>query len=212
MIKVYSRRQLMLEMRKPYDAEIEYLESNGTQYIDTLYKPNGKTRIKVKGRYTYSTLTLSDSMHFLFGVRDGSTFYDMLWNYYKNQQHSSYENYLHYGTDTAKWFNNDINKDVEVDLSYEGGYYNGEKKLTVIDTASQSNYSLYLLWCNIKGVGPASRKPYGRMYYCKIYENNLLVLDLIPVRVGNVGYMYDKVSGKLFGNAGTGNFILGPDK
>jgi hypothetical protein len=37
-------------------------------------------------------------------------------------------------------------------------------------------------------------------------------IDLVPVRIGNVGYMYDKVSGKLFGNAGTGNFILGPDK
>ena len=111
----------------PYMVEIEYLESTGTQYIDTLYKPNGKTRIKAKGRYTHSTLTSSDSMHFLFGVRDGSTFYDMLWNYYKISQNASYGNYLHYGTDTAEWFNNDRNKDVEVDLSYEGGYYNGEK-------------------------------------------------------------------------------------
>jgi hypothetical protein len=42
--------------------------------------------------------------------------------------------------------------------------------------------------------------------------NDILVRDFIPVRVGNVGYMYDKVSGQLFGNSGTGNFILGPDK
>ena len=34
----------------------------------------------------------------------------------------------------------------------------------------------------------------------------------IPVRVGQVGYMYDRVSGQLFGNQGTGNFILGEDK
>lgn len=27
-----------------------------------------------------------------------------------------------------------------------------------------------------------------------------------------IGYMYDKVSGQLFGNQGTGNFILGADK
>lgn len=38
-----------------------------------------------------------------------------------------------------------------------------------------------------------------------------LVLDLIPVRVGSVGYMYDRVSGTLFGNIGTGDFIVGPD-
>lgn len=52
--------------------------------------------------------------------------------------------------------------------------------------------------------------------YCKIYnfilrENNKSVLDMIPVRVGGEGFMYDRVSGKLFGNAGTGRFILGPD-
>jgi hypothetical protein len=43
------------------------------------------------------------------------------------------------------------------------------------------------------------------------YYNDSIVLDLIPVRVGTIGYMYDSVSGTLFGNAGTGDFILGPD-
>jgi len=48
------------------------------------------------------------------------------------------------------------------------------------------------------------------MQYCKIYENNLLVRDYIPVKVNEIGYMYDKVSGQLFGNTGTGTFIIGP--
>ena len=43
-------------------------------------------------------------------------------------------------------------------------------------------------------------------------KNGLTVRDFIPVRVGDVGYMYDRVSGDLFGNAGTGAFIIGPDK
>ena len=34
---------------------------------------------------------------------------------------------------------------------------------------------------------------------------------MIPVRVGQVGYMYDRVSKTLFGNAGTDSFVLGPD-
>jgi hypothetical protein len=51
-----------------------------------------------------------------------------------------------------------------------------------------------------------------KLKYLKIYENNILVQDLVPVRKGNVGYMYDMVSGKIFENAGTGSFILGPDK
>jgi hypothetical protein len=38
-----------------------------------------------------------------------------------------------------------------------------------------------------------------------------MLRDFIPVRKGTTGYMYDKVSGQLFGNSGSGNFILGPD-
>jgi hypothetical protein len=43
-------------------------------------------------------------------------------------------------------------------------------------------------------------------------RNGADFMELIPVRVGNVGYMYDKVNGKLFGNSGTGSFTLGADK
>ena len=50
-----------------------------------------------------------------------------------------------------------------------------------------------------------------RLYYLKIVNGDDVVLDLVPVRVGDEGFMYDRVSGKLFGNAGTGRFILGPD-
>ena len=50
-----------------------------------------------------------------------------------------------------------------------------------------------------------------KFYKLKLYDSNGVLFDGIPVRVGNVGYMYDKVSGQLFGNAGTGSFILGPD-
>jgi hypothetical protein len=51
----------------------------------------------------------------------------------------------------------------------------------------------------------------ARIYSWKIYSSNTLIMDLIPVRIGQIGYMYDKVSGKLFGNSGTGQFILGND-
>ena len=54
---------------------------------------------------------------------------------------------------------------------------------------------------------------YLRIFSCQIIDTQTgkLRLDMIPVRVGSVGYMYDKVSGRLFGNAGTGDFVLGPD-
>lgn len=51
----------------------------------------------------------------------------------------------------------------------------------------------------------------GRLHRFLLYDvNHQIKLDLIPVVKDNVGYMYDKVSGQLFGNAGTGSFIVGP--
>jgi hypothetical protein len=58
---------------------------------------------------------------------------------------------------------------------------------------------------------PAGTGSSGNYYYFKIYRNDVLVFDGIPVRIGATGYMYDRVSGQLFGNSGTGNFVLGPD-
>lgn len=43
------------------------------------------------------------------------------------------------------------------------------------------------------------------------YESGTKVMDLISVRDNGVGYMYDKVSGTFYGNAGTGSFTYGND-
>ena len=43
-------------------------------------------------------------------------------------------------------------------------------------------------------------------------SNHVSIFDFIPVRVGDIGYLYDRMSGQLFGNQGTGAFIIGPDK
>ena len=46
----------------------------------------------------------------------------------------------------------------------------------------------------------------------RIWSGSALVQDLIPVRRGGVGYMYDRVTGALLGNAASsGTFAAGPD-
>lgn len=45
----------------------------------------------------------------------------------------------------------------------------------------------------------------------KVVVGDQTVLDLIPWRIGSVGYMYDRINDTYYGNNGTGNFILGPD-
>ena len=51
--------------------------------------------------------------------------------------------------------------------------------------------------------------------FSAIRINNLkfgTLFDFIPVRKGTFGYTYDRIAGQLFGNSGTGAFIIGPDK
>lgn len=50
----------------------------------------------------------------------------------------------------------------------------------------------------------------GKIYYFKVWQNDILVLDLIPAKnSSNVVGMYDLVSGQFFTNEGTGDFIAG---
>ena len=58
-----------------------------------------------------------------------------------------------------------------------------------------------------QGDGQPSQLSQIRIYHAKFGN----VRDFIPVRVGQTGYLYDRVSGQLFGNLGSGDFILGPD-
>jgi hypothetical protein len=51
----------------------------------------------------------------------------------------------------------------------------------------------------------------GNIYYAQFKDDNVTI-SLIPIRIEQEGYLFDKVSGRLFGNEGTGSFILGPDK
>ena len=50
-----------------------------------------------------------------------------------------------------------------------------------------------------------------KLYNFRLMEFDKAVMDFIPVRIGDVGYMYDRVTKQLFGNDGTGAFVLGPD-
>jgi hypothetical protein len=57
-----------------------------------------------------------------------------------------------------------------------------------------------------------SYKSKMKLYSLKFYKEGVAIFDLVPVRVGQVGCLYDKVSGELFENETSTPFILGPDK
>lgn len=187
----------------PYDVEIEYLESSGTQYINTGYVPSTPTKAECafKGQFDNKRL---------FGCRKGSMgnnqfdviLYDTS-NFGIIFRIANSDNYTFKPTQNNAYY----------ELSFDKAHFTVNGVTTNISNGSYNTvYPLLLFGLNNGGnINPIDLCT-AKMYYFKLYEGNVLILDFIPVRVGQVGYMYDKVSGQLFGNSGTGNFILGPDK
>ena len=188
----------------PYDAEIEYLESTGTQYIDTGVSISYDLRVVVK--VNIRAIAARNTSHFFGGraVSTGGAGYGITTaNGALSSDYFGSRVQIYSICPTNRWLNIDKNKNVVI-----------VDDTTITNTASTTTIperNVYLFGFD----APQYNGSYSgtiRYSQAKIYKNDNLILDFIPVRVGQVGYMYDKVSGQLFGNSGTGDFILGPDK
>lgn len=205
------RNALMTGKRLPYDAEVEYLETDRYAFVNTGITPSNDVGFIVN----FMCGGLNRANH-IIGATDGV-----------------YRMELFVRTTNADTVNMAVYFGGEADHTSDGtawymrrasvavNYLNS--RITEIDGTYLSSLGsfpttidrpIYLLGYNSNGAATVSREL--RMYWAKISFGSSLVRDFIPVRVGSsanaVGYMYDRVSGALFGNAGTGAFIIGPDK
>ena len=72
-----------------------------------------------------------------------------------------------------------------------------------------NNFNIYVFKYNNGGTPVGGGR--GKLYYFKIYDNDVLVRDFIPVIDNNeIPCMFDKVESKFYYNQGTGQFIAGP--
>lgn len=191
-----NRRRVYGGSKKlPYDAEIEYLESSGNQYIDTGVVLDATMTVRVLYDYIQSG--------FVFGARnnifDG---YSGVINESNGYYHIRYGNKALYQLNTSLYGTNDVV------ISPTGVVLNG--KTVSVATYGDVFFSGHCFLFTINNGGSPYLGAYAFNRIRRFSIDN--IIDLIPVRVGQVGYMYDKVSKQLFGNSGTGDFILGPDK
>ena len=177
----------------PYDAEIEYLESTGTQCIDTGITPTTSCEFDVD--ISVSNDTTTDSCIFSAATQWA---FGLLGLFIAEQKF-----YYLLGNDKYLSFSNDRHV-----FSVNSGslYFDNTIKFNIQLQQQNIQTTLKLL-----SHGDKTKALKGKLYGFTYYDQNVN-MDLIPVRVGQVGYMYDKVNGQLFGNSGTGDFVLGPDK
>lgn len=194
----------------PYDAEVEYLESSHAvgQFIDTGFKPNGLTTFEIDFQLTIVTTAYPMS---IFGCT-GSSNTDNGFTLSKNT--NSTEHILYYGSyggsNTFRVTGVNLNRRVFRSSFNNGLYFLGGVHKPILEF--QSGRSAYLFARNAGFSSSLDGSADIRVFGFKIFDDGVLKLDLYPVLVGNEGCMYDRVSGKLFRNAGTGTFIIGPDK
>lgn len=197
---------LRRRINKPYDAEIEYLESTGTQWIGLGRTINSTTdSVDLDIMPTQETTTTLG----IFGTRSAasvSNFSALLSSTNKAVIDVNNSNYATYRImSSTNIYNKRCRLHIERSLReiYIDNVLNVSSNTTSDSFITMQNAYLFTI-----GSGLNSSI---RVYSLKWKRGNALIMDFIPVRVGQVGYMYDKISGELFSNAGTGNFILGPD-
>ena len=179
-------------------TKLDYIESSGTQYIDT----------GVSSFPAQSTRVILD-VDWLSGLGDyfGCAQSQLNWYAEALQSTKIYSGYLEKGKSA------DISTVIgryTVDKNGVNTNVNGVKIMHASANTAISR-SIYLLATNgssgVSGIADAAR-----IYSCKIYSGSGLIRQFVPCKnsSGEVG-LYDKVNDVFYGNAGTGVFIAGPE-
>lgn len=178
-------------------TELEYIQSNGTQYADTGFIPNQNTRLVLDG---YND---SASSGWIYGTWESATS-----KQFAGSCNKSYA--VRYGSTNATLAENVPVGPVNFDQNKNAYNVNGTIGSLTAQTFS-CQYSIFLFAINAAGAVSAGKFT-GKIYSCQIYDNGLLERDYIPAMLSNgeVG-LYDRVFHAFYRNAGTGEFVAGPE-
>ena len=183
-------------------TSIEYLESTGTQYIDTGYIPNQDTGVKTKGMFN-SVINNEASMFGSGQSYDNRTFELYIWDQKLSFNYFN-RNYMTDSIEAGDTVVIDWNKNIINYSKNDAPYVEIVRQYG--DFVSPHNM---LMFANQRPEGITAGKV--KIYYFKIYDNGTLVRDFVPVLdKDSVPCMYDLVEHKFYYNAGTGNFVAGP--
>lgn len=192
---------------KPYDAEIEYIESNGQQFINTgILVGEYPFKVELRALVISGTRSENDFFGSYYGPPDGNERKCIVCGHYNGTIHVwTGSRWQPQSIDFGQWY--DISLSLPSNQAADMVINENEYHTKIISNITESP-STICLFCD--GENHASYL-IGRIASFKMIINNSLVLDMIPVRIGTVGMMYDRKSGTFFGNDGRGEFRCGPD-
>lgn len=169
---------------------LQYLESNGTQYINTNVYPVAGTHAAMI-KYTL-TQKVNKREQWALGQ----------WYYSAGWRCGGYtDSYGTYTENTSGGFT----------------YTNTRVGVPVIGMSTKcaitSEFPMYMFAQQSAGNAEYVDSSYFRVYECKIWESEELIRDFIPCyrKTDNKPGMYDMINGIFYINQGTGEFIMGPE-
>lgn len=196
------RRRLMMSFEKKY-TPVKYLESTGTQWIDTKYVGGSSTSIDMD---IYWEGAGSTNYPCAFGATDSNgTGYNLsLYLYivstrkYRLDKFNVITNSFEYNNSPGRY---------HIVLNREKLYIN-DTLVSVINVTNYSCVANLALFARGKPNGNVENFVRGKIFSCSIHDNNNLVRDFIPVLdKDGVPCLYDKVEDKFYYNQGSGEFL-----
>ena len=185
--------------------QVEYIESTGTQYIDTGINTNTTTsRYETKINPSLVSGTIG-----IFGTRD-----------YSSATPSSMNVFIIDGIFRLDWLSGTISSSARIssNTEYAISITRGLATINNVNYTSGNTTSIdgSYTFCvgSFNNAGSVYPKGFsGKIYYSKLYNNNILVFDGVPCyrKSDNEIGMYDLVSNTFFTNAGTGTFTAGTE-
>ena len=194
----------------PYDAEVEYLQSTGTQHINTgIYARDG---LLVSIRAMVTVNPSSTQKYWFRGPGSGSRSSFGMCDDYTYRTLRFALNTASFGSSTFVISNNTW-YDVVLCSAANNKYatVGGATVYEPVNSRAGVATSPVYLYASNNGTLPHDGLRVASFSVRDAGTDEVLI-DLIAVRKDGVGYMYDRVSGNLLGNSGTGDFGIGPDK
>ena len=188
-------------------VRLNYIESTGTQYINSKYYATPNTGIEAD--FEFTDLTRQQR---IFGIHTTDTNYLTYTMYINGSDKFAYG----YKDGTGNWITTNITADknrhvfkINVNPTYYSLDNQTEVKLSGSKTKN-TKYAFYILAANSDDLTIANYAK-AKLYSFKIYENGVLVRDMIPVKrkSDNVAGLYDTLNDAFYTNSGTGEFVKG---
>lgn len=183
-------------------TQLDYIESTGTQYIDTGIKLDNLSRVTM----TVQATELSDTAWFFEGRKSSSsTSKGVLYLSKTGKICADYN-----GSSSRQTFSCSPTDKLTIDYDKNTCTINGETKTFAAQSFSNTT-NMALLAANTSG--SISGKISAKLYRCEVYSDGELVRDLYPARRDSDGVVgvYDMKSGIFLANAGSGTFLAGPE-